>query len=242
MGTAQEHKAEQVGASTDSSGQQARSSQNGGALGDSNQLALSRLSDADRTGAGSDGGSTWGALSLDGDGMDDGSAPAEGDDGITWGEGAETPGVRAGTRQYTVQSGDTLSGLAARAGHTSWDALYNLNRHLNPDEDTLRVGQVLVLPWGWDIPGSVEDPDNLLGDPMVTSVRASTGHDGTMSYDSPSLSQGVQVAADGSESAVATHVAGEQQEVERSVVVHHGFENPITLPATPAGEVGRASR
>lgn len=54
-----------------------------------------------------------------------------------------TPRPAAGLATYTVQSGDTLSGIAGAHG-TTWQVLAELNEIVNPRR--LRVGQVLKLP------------------------------------------------------------------------------------------------
>ena len=46
---------------------------------------------------------------------------------------------------YTVQPGDTLSGIAGILG-TSWQALYELNRGLIADPNAIQVGWVLAVP------------------------------------------------------------------------------------------------
>jgi LysM repeat protein len=47
------------------------------------------------------------------------------------------------TRTYTVKSGDTLSGIAARFGVT-WQAIAKLNGIKDPR--TIRTGMVLKIP------------------------------------------------------------------------------------------------
>ena len=48
---------------------------------------------------------------------------------------------------YTVQSGDTLSGIAAQLGITDWRRVYEANRGvIGPDPNRIFPGQVLVLP------------------------------------------------------------------------------------------------
>lgn len=47
------------------------------------------------------------------------------------------------TRTYTVQKGDTLSGIAAKVG-TTWEVLQHINRIANPN--VIMPGQVLRLP------------------------------------------------------------------------------------------------
>src|SRR5580698_4130936 len=60
---------------------------------------------------------------------------------------AFVPASRPAAR-YVVQSGDTLSGIAARfAVRGGWPALYAANRPLiGPDPDVVHPGTVLVLP------------------------------------------------------------------------------------------------
>jgi LysM repeat protein len=61
---------------------------------------------------------------------------------VTPGATASTPPT-AGPATYTVQSGDTLSGIAGEHG-TTWRVLAELNKIDDPR--SLRVGQVLKLP------------------------------------------------------------------------------------------------
>lgn len=64
------------------------------------------------------------------------------DDGITGPNTWEALGV------YTVQRGDTLSGIAAdQLGDAErWRELFEANRALISDPDTISPGQVLVIP------------------------------------------------------------------------------------------------
>src|SRR4051794_38942784 len=50
--------------------------------------------------------------------------------------------------RYTIASGDTLAGIAARlAVRGGWPALYAANRHvIGPDPDLIRPGTVLTVP------------------------------------------------------------------------------------------------
>jgi len=51
------------------------------------------------------------------------------------------------TRTYTVQQGDTLSGIARKLGLDGWSALYDANRHvIGGNPNLIRPGQVLALP------------------------------------------------------------------------------------------------
>ena len=56
---------------------------------------------------------------------------------------------RPGDQQtYTVQPGDTLSGIAAKL-HTpgGWQAIFALNQHvIGPNPDLISPGEVLKLP------------------------------------------------------------------------------------------------
>jgi hypothetical protein len=48
---------------------------------------------------------------------------------------------------YTVQAGDTLSGIAQKLGLAGWQALYDANRAtIGSDPNAIKPGQVLVLP------------------------------------------------------------------------------------------------
>jgi hypothetical protein len=50
-------------------------------------------------------------------------------------------------RTYTVRSGDTLSGIAAKLGIGDWRRLYDANRGvIGPDPNRIFPGQVLVVP------------------------------------------------------------------------------------------------
>ena len=138
---------------------------------------------------------------------------------------SETPGVRASTNRYTIARGDTLSGIARRSGQTSHQELYNLNRDLIMDPNVLEVGQVLVLPEGWTVPGMTSDPDNLVGDPLALA---------NTEYADPSLDMGVQVNADGSTTQVETLTEGALVEGARTIRVVHGFSDPITRTDTTA--------
>lgn len=54
--------------------------------------------------------------------------------------------VKSGAACYTVQSGDTLSSIAARYG-TSVNAIYQSNRTtIGPDPNLIVPGQKLYLP------------------------------------------------------------------------------------------------
>ncbi len=63
---------------------------------------------------------------------------------------ADVRTLRAGTatapRTYTVQPGDTLSGIAAKLGIADWRRLYEANRAvIGPNPDLIRPGQVFVV-------------------------------------------------------------------------------------------------
>ena len=62
---------------------------------------------------------------------------------------AQGPGSakRGSEGTYTVQPGDTLSGIAARLGIGDWRTLYEANRGaIGPDPNLIQPGQVLVIP------------------------------------------------------------------------------------------------
>jgi hypothetical protein len=64
---------------------------------------------------------------------------------------ADVRSLRAGTttatRTYTVQPGDTLSGIAAKLGIADWRRLYEANRGvIGGDPNRIFPGQVLVVP------------------------------------------------------------------------------------------------
>ena len=58
------------------------------------------------------------------------------------------PGRATQARYYTVEAGETLSGIAAAVGvRGGWPALYAANRRsIGPDPDVIRVGTVLAIP------------------------------------------------------------------------------------------------
>lgn len=59
-----------------------------------------------------------------------------------------TPSTGGGT--YTVQAGDSLSKIARKLGHGSWQKLYAANKAVvGADPDTIHPGQVLTLPTAW---------------------------------------------------------------------------------------------
>lgn len=61
--------------------------------------------------------------------------------------GALRGAVSAPARTYTVATGDTLSGIAARLGIGDWRRLYEANRGvIGPDPNRICPGQVLVVP------------------------------------------------------------------------------------------------
>ena len=61
--------------------------------------------------------------------------------------GGGTPAPAPGGRIYTVQSGDTLSGIAQRFGVADWRRLYEANASvIGGDPNRIYPGQVLVLP------------------------------------------------------------------------------------------------
>jgi len=54
---------------------------------------------------------------------------------------------RAALARYTVQAGDTLSGIAAALGLSGWQVLYAANeRAIGPNPDVIQPGMVLVAP------------------------------------------------------------------------------------------------
>jgi LysM repeat protein len=64
---------------------------------------------------------------------------------------AEVASIKGGApppaRRYTVQAGDTLSGIAAKLGLTGWQRLYEANVGvIGPNPNVIRPGQVLVVP------------------------------------------------------------------------------------------------
>jgi nucleoid-associated protein YgaU len=61
---------------------------------------------------------------------------------------ADAPAAQPAAQQYTVQAGDTLSGIARRTlGRSArWSEIYALNRDRIPDPDRLPVGEQLRLP------------------------------------------------------------------------------------------------
>lgn len=51
-------------------------------------------------------------------------------------------------RTYMVQKGDTLQSLALRfyGSRSGWENIYRVNRAILPGKDTLKIGQVLIIP------------------------------------------------------------------------------------------------
>jgi nucleoid-associated protein YgaU len=68
--------------------------------------------------------------------------------GSTVGGAGGTGSAPADARHYTVQRGDTLSGIAQHVyGKASrWHAIFAANRHQIDDPDLIRPGQVLLIP------------------------------------------------------------------------------------------------
>lgn len=59
----------------------------------------------------------------------------------------QAPSPPSGRATYTVQSGDTLSGIAQKLGLGGWQALYDANRAtIGGNPNVIKPGQVLVLP------------------------------------------------------------------------------------------------
>lgn len=92
--------------------------------------------------------------------------------GGAWLSGRSTDRATAPTdsqRNYTVQPGDTLGGIAARHG-VSVDALTRVNRL--PDPDRLEVGEVLVIPPHGATPPPRASPDVPTSGPRTQSSDA----------------------------------------------------------------------
>ncbi|MEO8457957.1 MAG: LysM peptidoglycan-binding domain-containing protein [Chloroflexota bacterium] len=61
--------------------------------------------------------------------------------------GLPSPAPEPAPRTYTVQSGDTLSGIAQKLGLSGWQSLYQANAGvIGGDPNRIYAGQVLVLP------------------------------------------------------------------------------------------------
>lgn len=61
--------------------------------------------------------------------------------------GGGTPAPAPGQRTYTVQPGDTLSGIAKKLGLGGWQPLYEANRDvIGGNPNLIRPGQVLMVP------------------------------------------------------------------------------------------------
>ena len=67
---------------------------------------------------------------------------------VQGGTSAVQGGGGSGSRQYTVQKGDTLSHIAKdHYGKSSrWQAIYAANRDQLDDPDKIQPGQVLTIP------------------------------------------------------------------------------------------------
>jgi LysM repeat protein len=60
---------------------------------------------------------------------------------------APTPPPPSTAKTYTVQSGDSLSGIAAKFGIHDWHTLYNANVHvIGSNPNLIRAGEVLTIP------------------------------------------------------------------------------------------------
>jgi LysM repeat protein len=72
---------------------------------------------------------------------------------------------RATPARYTIQAGDSLSGIAAALGvRGSWQALYAANRKvIGPDPDVIHPGTVLVLPGRPGRPATAPSPSRPTG-------------------------------------------------------------------------------
>jgi len=149
------------------------------------------------------------------------SASTSTDDTVAWGVGSQTSRSLASSNRYTVVSGDTLTGLAHQAGQPSYDELYNLNRDHMPDAHTIHVGQVLVLPVGWALPGMVNDPNTLTGDPLAQA---------SSEYEDPYLELGTQVdSATGATTGAPGDTPGAVIAGARTVEVLRGWSNPLIV-------------
>lgn len=61
--------------------------------------------------------------------------------------GAPAPVPTPSQQTYTVQAGDTLSGIAQKLGLGGWQRLYEANAGvIGGDPNRIHPGQVLVLP------------------------------------------------------------------------------------------------
>ncbi|MCH7810854.1 MAG: LysM peptidoglycan-binding domain-containing protein, partial [Chloroflexi bacterium] len=59
----------------------------------------------------------------------------------------QAPAPPSGPAKYTVEAGDTLSGIAQKLGLSGWQALYDANRAtIGGDPNVIKPGQVLVVP------------------------------------------------------------------------------------------------
>jgi len=59
----------------------------------------------------------------------------------------DAPAPPSGPATYTVQAGDTLSGIAQKLGLGGWQALYDANRAtIGGNPNAIKPGQVLVVP------------------------------------------------------------------------------------------------
>jgi LysM domain. len=66
---------------------------------------------------------------------------------LSGGLASPPPAPTPAPRTYTVQSGDTLSGIAQKLGLGGWQALYQANAGvIGGDPNKIYPGQVLVLP------------------------------------------------------------------------------------------------
>jgi LysM repeat protein len=85
---------------------------------------------------------------------------------------APTPPPPSTARTYTVQSGDSLSGIAARFGIGDWHTLYNANvRVIGSNPNLIRAGQVLTIP-GASAPAPPPPPAPAPPPPPPTTTKS----------------------------------------------------------------------
>jgi LysM repeat protein len=81
-----------------------------------------------------------------------------------------------GPKTYTVEDGDTLSGIAAKTlgDGERWNEIFDLNRDQIDDANVIHPGQVLKLPGGADVaPAPAPAPsDGSMGSKIVDAARA----------------------------------------------------------------------
>lgn len=143
---------------------------------------------------------------------------------------------------YTLQSGDTLSGIASQFGYPNWQHLYNHSENADfkashPNPSAIQVGDVIVLPDKETDSGPPPDsspPPDSTTTPENNQPRR-TRRRGTASRRTPSRDSGT-TGPPGSPSTGRTTL-GARYEL-REIVVAQGIEHLNTNPWMKPGRSG----